>query len=77
MFIYTYPNPCHLGGYVVAFRLPDQQLESIKEWCYNTYGEPSILYGPDARWYDGIQFGEILFKNERDLTLFLLKWSGE
>ena len=76
MFIHVYEDVLR-RGHLAAFQASTSKVADIRQWCYNTYGEPSILCGPDARWYDGIQFGEILLKNERDLTLFLLKWSGE
>jgi hypothetical protein len=74
--IYTYPNPFPLGGHVVSF-LSFRLIDNIKEWCYNTYGEPGIPTNTTSRWYDSIKYGEILFRDERDVTLFLLRWSSE
>lgn len=76
MFIYTYKSfrvPLRPSGFdVAAFPTPDDdQRREISAWCYQMFGEP----GAGERWVDGIRYGEILFSNKSDLTLFILKWS--
>ena len=45
-----------------------QRLTEVKQWCKETYGVPGL------RWKDYVHFGEIAFSDEKDLTLFLLRW---
>ena len=79
MFIHTYSlkndvNGCGSGPYgggpwhVASFARQKNYYE-IGEWCYETFGEP------DFRWADEIFYGEVYFKHEEDLMLFVLRWS--
>lgn len=76
MFIHTYQSSCLTprqdGFNVAAFPTPsDDARREISVWCYQMFGEPGI----GDRWIDCIRYGEILFSNKSDLTLFILKWS--
>jgi hypothetical protein len=48
-------------------------------WCRDNFGLPSQYRSDfridDARWWNGIAIGEILFRDKRDLMMFLLRWS--
>jgi len=70
MFIHTYDEEGFLAdeGWTVA-AFSTGLTEEIKEWCYDTYGEPGV------RWCDRISWGEVRFSDKKDLTLFLLRWS--
>ena len=66
------------GYYIANFEAPNSGQE-MYTWCRNLYGLPSH-YRADfkkdpERWWNGIAIGEILFKSQQDLTLFLLRWS--
>lgn len=71
MQIHHYKQTCDPGWWVAAFRSPtsDMRVEVLR-WCINTYGDSK------DRWKQGIKYGEISFAEEKDLALFLLRWSG-
>ena len=71
MFIHVHPDFLYPGWNVAAFSNSAQNLDEIKDWCYNTYGESNY----DAGWIDLIKHGEVVFKRDSDLNLFLLRWS--
>ena len=76
MFLYSYLSrrvtPTEAFWQVVAFSTPSPTLlVEMQEWCYRTFGYPC----DDIRWVDNIRYGEVMFVNTADLTLFLLKWS--
>ena len=56
--------------FFVSFRIDNVQEMQLRKWCLKTYGPPGI------RWEDNIMLGEIVFVNESDLTLFLLRWTN-
>lgn len=63
--------------YVAAFATWGKDFENglvseIREWCTKSFGPESKL--PDARWTDDIIWGEIRFRDEKDLLAFLLRW---
>ena len=41
----------------------------MHKWCVQTFGPEGV------RWSDQINYGEVIFTNESDLALFLLRWS--
>ena len=46
----------------------------IEKWATNIYGEPASIWNAKCgRWYMNNQ--KFWFRNEADLTLFILKWS--
>ena len=53
--------------------------KEIERWCREMYGEDDGTVGltTAARWYDWIRFGEIGFREDSDLMLFVLKYSSE
>ena len=67
-----------LGYYVANFAAPYSGQE-LYTWCRDHYGLPahyrSDFLKESARWWNGIAIGEIIFRYEEDLTLFVLKWS--
>ena len=68
MIIHTYDEYWNQGHSVVAFFASLPEKAEMKEWC-------NTVYGPQGdRWKDSIEFGEVLFSDKKDLTLFLLKW---
>lgn len=71
MIIQVYEEITGSGWIVVAFsqlhKISD--VNEMKEWCRRMYGETA------TRWKDDIEYGEVRFKDNKDLTLFLLKWS--
>jgi hypothetical protein len=74
MFIHTYQSR-HRGNYhVAAFTLQKGVYDHMVKWCYQTFGEPGDCKDND-RWEDSIWFGEIWFRDERDLAMFVLRWS--
>ena len=52
-----------------ALRSEQQLRLDMRAWCQQTFGKD------DTRWKDDITFGEVRFKDEMDLALFLLKWT--
>jgi hypothetical protein len=53
--------------------------QHMEEWCRSTYGEPAEIWEaqkfmwPDCgRWY--INDRKFWFRNEKDQTMFVLKW---
>lgn len=64
--------------WVASFKAPESG-EEMWSWCRETYGPAGIAESTRAdtthRWINVIAFGEVHFRNERDLTLFLLRWS--
>jgi hypothetical protein len=68
MFIHHYKsNDWHIAAFK---RLLLYEVSIMREWCYYTYGVPGFF------WKDDIYNGEVHFKNEEDLLLFLLRWQG-
>jgi hypothetical protein len=52
---------------------------NIREWCIDTFGPAPYYYGEEIedsnfRWLDDLFYGEIYFRDNQDVTLFLLKW---
>lgn len=75
--MHTYQEPSS-RPWVVAFEHTIPKMDSvdqIREWCYNAYGIPARPNNRDSRWEDDIWWGEIRFKHEEDLMLFVLRWS--
>lgn len=68
MFIHTYDEYWNQGHSVASFSCTTAQKADIREWCHTVYGLQS------DRWIDCIKFGEVLFSDKKDLTLFLLRW---
>jgi hypothetical protein len=82
MFIHTYrtqqkdPQWSDYGWHVAAFESPIENRSEITRWCYKTFGPAGRPSGAtETRWKDSIRFGEIYFKHDTDLALFLLRWS--
>jgi hypothetical protein len=46
----------------------------MQQWCKSTFGPSGSVYEM-ARWSNDIMFGEVRFKDEADLLMFLLRWS--
>jgi len=63
--------------YIVKFPLPDLGLlRELRDWCTDTYGPQGHTVDRwAARWEDNLGFGVVTFKQEADLTMFLLRWS--
>lgn len=71
MYIHTY-RCTNAHWFVAAFAVgmfSQELINEIKQWCSTTYGEAG------KRWRDDIHNGEVLFRDETDVTLFLLRWS--
>ncbi len=84
MFIHTYETQCKdpkwsdYGWYVAAFAAPRENRDraEITLWCYRTFGPAGQPKGAtETRWKNSIRFGEIYFKHQTDLVMFLLRWS--
>ncbi len=82
MFIHTYAQPHDWRGdpdttwLVAAFETPRQNRPEITKWCYQTFGPPGMNHlTHQIRWKDSIQYGEVYFSNQEDLTMFVLRWS--
>lgn len=82
MFIHTYETknyniqePEIEKWYVAAFTTPKNYYE-IAEWCHQIFG-PSGLNSltHQTRWQDEIFYGEVYFRDEKDLEWFVLRWS--
>ena len=66
------------GYYVAAFDTWGRNLRSglstrVREWCVKTYG-PVNRNDSTPRWCDDTTWGEVRFRDESDLCMFLLKW---
>lgn len=48
---------------------------TMTEWCVTTYGPTPEdgVWTPSARWY--VNNAKFWFRNEKDLTMFILRWS--
>ena len=71
MDIRAYQDPYTLR-YVASFNSGFSNTISergMRDWCVTTYG--NSIY----RWRDHIQWGEVHFNNEEDLTFFVMRWS--
>lgn len=70
MFIHTYDEKTEIGERwtVAAFSASSSEIREIKQWCYATYGQPG------NRWCDTAYWGEVRFRDKKDLTMFLLRW---
>ena len=82
MFIHTYEtqntnaNWSDYGWYVAAFESPMENSREITRWCYRTFGPAGKPKGAvETRWKDSIRFGEIYFRDHKDLVMFVLRWS--
>ena len=76
MFIHTYCEYWNRGYVVAAFSASEALKLEIKKWCWQTYGSPGHQHlTAETRWLDNVKDGEVLFNNQEDLTLFVLKWS--
>lgn len=60
--------------YRADFTLPKNYREII-EWCHTTFGQPGFLQDSTARWADDIWYGEVYFRDNEDLMMFVLRWS--
>jgi hypothetical protein len=50
--------------------------KEIQKWCYQTYGEQGLRVNTlDIVWLDELDSGSVSFNRERDLAMFLLRWS--
>lgn len=79
MFIHTYrarPRPQEEFDFynVAAFTLQKGMLKPMSDWCHQTFGIAGNCEDRD-RWEDQIWFGEVWFRDEKDLAIFLLRWS--
>ena len=45
----------------------DNITEQATEWCSKQFGKSG------SRWYENL--GKFFFKDDRDMTLFILRWS--
>lgn len=66
MIIHTYDEYWNEGWAVAAFPTPHtvDEIVDMKQWCRG-------LFGPAGeRWKDNIIYGEVLFEDKKDLTLF-------
>jgi len=81
MFIHTYTQPTdwrdnETSWHVAAFMTPKENRKEITKWCYKTFGPPGFRHlTHDTRWKDSIQYGEVYFSREQDLSWFSLRWS--
>lgn len=72
MIIHTYDEFWTVGQpAVAAFPTPHQveQIVAMKQWCRDSFGPPG------DRWKDNIMYGEVCFKDRKDLALFVLRWA--
>jgi hypothetical protein len=76
MFIHTYETKNYGDDWhCAAFTIPKHYLE-IQKWCHETFGKPGYPQDvPQTRWRDDIYYGEIYFRDDRDLVLFMLRWA--
>lgn len=68
MFIHVYAK-LDSKWLIAAFAAGRQSRDPMRSWCYDMFGTPGV------RWRDEIDWGEIGFKDHRDLELFVLRWS--
>lgn len=83
MFIHTYqtqtkdPRWSDYSWHAAAFESPRQNRAEITRWCYRTFGPAGRPPGATGtRWKDSIRFGEIYFRDHKDLIMFVLRWSS-
>lgn len=74
MVIHTYEGLGDFKGYYIAAFGPTKDIFSITTWCSQTFGEAGYRQHK-SRWVNQIIWGEVCFRDEADLTLFLLRWS--
>lgn len=58
-----------------------KKVKEVSDWCYSQYGNPieevysiKLIEQSDGVWYNKMGYGEIIFKREKDFTMFLLRW---
>lgn len=71
-------RPVHGSKYHCAEPIGGNWLE-MEKWCIQTFGEPGDMWESDdwcwpetARWLKNNR--KFWFRNERDRTLFIMKW---
>jgi hypothetical protein len=52
--------------------------KEIETWCWKSFG-PANWWDTNnnlsPRWIDDLLWGEICFRDEKDVTMFILRWS--
>ena len=59
-------------------RPDDPQLQELRTWCRQSFGksgEWDLMNHMPPRWKDRIKWGEITFREQKDATWLLLKWT--
>ena len=77
MFIHIYkgrPRENLEFYHIAGFTIQKDMYKPVSEWCYQTFGDSGDCVD-NARWEDHIWFGEIWFRDEKDLMLFKLRWA--
>jgi hypothetical protein len=74
VFIHAYKSRNRGNYHVAAFTYQKGMLEPMTNWCYQTFGHPGDCKD-NARWEDSLWLGEAWFRDERDLIMFVLRWS--
>lgn len=67
--VYEYSSDPPRIWFVAAFSVGSDKKKEMQDWCRATFGRSKKV------WVDGIEHGEIMFRDPRDLDLFLLRWN--
>lgn len=60
----------------VSFSSDSFLKNEIQDWCYKQYGNPNNWgKNPNGKWNDYLNWYELSFLHERDVTLFLMRWA--
>lgn len=48
----------------------------VQKWCFNTFGPAGLKFDTmEIRWIDRCVDNQVVFKNESDVSMFMLKWA--
>ena len=62
--------------YIVTLIIDNDTINEIQKWCFEVYGPSGIAVDRwTARWFDDLQWNQVIFTKEKDFTMFLLRWS--
>jgi hypothetical protein len=52
-----------------------EEYRAVSDWCNATYGEDCKTLNSLGRWRNRALDGRVYFRDQADLTVFLLRWS--
>ena len=59
-------------GIMIAVLASQVEYDDLRSWLRCTYGKDDL-----SRYIDKLEYGELIIRDAKDLTLFLLKWHNK